>query len=98
LEPKLLLWVDKISEENKRGLRVLNKVLEVDGKKKFKKEDHGNQLKHDLIVKDVYAIPFEDAQKEYRKLTNKSNYAQSYGTTPSKTNQEFDILRHKKFS
>jgi hypothetical protein len=94
---KLLPWIDKISEENKKGLRVINKILEVDGKKRFKKEEHGHQLKHDLLVKDVYAIPYEDAQKEYRKLTNKSNYAQSFGTA-SKTTQDFDILRHKKFS
>lgn len=50
-----------------------------------------------MLVKDVYAIPIEDAQKEYRKLTNKSNYAQNFGS-PSKTAQDHDILRHKKFS
>jgi len=50
-----------------------------------------------MLVKDVYAVPIEDAQKEYRKLTNKSNYSQFFGTS-SKNTQDFEILRHKKFS
>ena len=42
LVQKLIPWLDKLSEENKKGLRVINKIMEVDGKKRFKKEDHGN--------------------------------------------------------
>jgi hypothetical protein len=42
LVQKLIPWLDKLSEENKKGLRVINKIMEVDGKKRFKKEDNGN--------------------------------------------------------
>ena len=42
LVQKLVPWVEKLSEENKKGLRVINKIMEVDGKKRFKKEDHGH--------------------------------------------------------
>lgn len=42
LVQKLIPWLDKLSEENKKGLRVINKIMEVDGKKRFKKEDHGH--------------------------------------------------------
>lgn len=75
LQQRLAPWLEKLSEDNKKGLRLMSKVMEVDGKKRFKKDDHGHQLKHDMLVKDVYAVPIEDAQKEYRKLTNKSNYS-----------------------
>jgi hypothetical protein len=34
--PKIGVWVDRLSEDNKKGLRVLHKILEVDGKKRFK--------------------------------------------------------------
>jgi hypothetical protein len=42
LVQKLMPWLDKLSEENKKGLRVINKIMEVDGKKRFKKEDHAH--------------------------------------------------------
>jgi len=33
---KLFKWVDTISEQNKKGLRVMRTILEVKGDKKFK--------------------------------------------------------------
>ena len=41
LASKLSPWLDKLTEENKKGLRLINKVMEVDGKKRFKKDDNG---------------------------------------------------------
>jgi hypothetical protein len=32
-------WIVKISEENKKGLKVIQKVIVVDGKKRFKKDE-----------------------------------------------------------
>ena len=53
--------------------------------------------RHDMMIKDVYAVPYEEAQKEFRKLTNVSNYATFFGSKPKMT-QDYEILRHKKFS
>ena len=36
---KLNAWISTLSEDNKKGLRVIKKVLEVEGKKKFKMDD-----------------------------------------------------------
>lgn len=41
LASKLSPWLDKLTEENKKGLRLIKKVMEVDGKKRFKKDDNG---------------------------------------------------------
>ncbi len=51
-------WVERLSDENKKGLRVIQKVLEVDGKKKFKKDTETTQNK-ELLIKDVFSIPYE---------------------------------------
>lgn len=51
-------WVERISDDNKKGLRVIQKVLEVDGKKKFKK-DNENTHNKELLIKDVFSIPYE---------------------------------------
>ena len=61
MAPRLAAWVEKISEDNKKGLRVLHKILEVDGKKRFKKDESSATTKAGFVAKDVYAVPFEEA-------------------------------------
>ena len=51
--PRLATWLEKISEENKKGLRVIHKVLEVDGKKRFNIDGAGHDQRQDLLLKDV---------------------------------------------
>jgi hypothetical protein len=34
--PKLYAWAEKLNEDNKKGLRIIHKVVEVEGKKRFK--------------------------------------------------------------
>ena len=90
-------WVERISEDNKKGLRVIQKVLEVDGKKKFKKDPESNKNGKELLIKDVFNIPFEQAQKQFRKMTNVTNYSTNFGVR-SKEADDYEILRYKKFS
>jgi len=40
--PKLLQWVAELTEENKKGLRVLKTILELKGEKRFRRQRHGN--------------------------------------------------------
>lgn len=89
-------WVERINDDNKKGLRVIQKVLEVDGKKKFKKDNETTQNK-ELLIKDVFSIPFEQAQREFRKMTNVTNYSTNFGLR-SKAADDYEILRYKKFS
>jgi len=35
--PKLLQWVAELSEDNKKGLRVLKTILELRGEKRFRR-------------------------------------------------------------
>jgi hypothetical protein len=53
-------WVERLSEDNKKGLRVIQKVLEVNGDKKFKKDPENNKNK-ELLIKDVFSVPYEQA-------------------------------------
>lgn len=94
---KLHTWIERISEDNKKGLRVLHKVLEVDGKKRFKLDGAVKDARGDLSLKEVYSVPYEEAQKEFRKLTNVSQYATFFGGKP-KMSHDYEILRYKKFS
>jgi hypothetical protein len=51
-------WVERLSEDNKKGLRVIQKVLEVNGDKKFKKDPENNKNK-ELLIKDVFSVPYD---------------------------------------
>jgi hypothetical protein len=94
---KLHTWIEKISEDNKKGLRVIHKILEVDGKKRFKPDGTVKDGRTDLLMKDVNSVPIEDAQREFRKLTNVSQYATFFGSRP-KMSHDYEILKYKKFS
>jgi hypothetical protein len=50
-----------------------------------------------MMIKDVFSIPYEQAQREFRKMTNATNYANSFGQR-SKAADDYQILRYKKFS
>lgn len=41
---KALRWVNTISEENKKGLRVIKAIIEVRGMKKFKASETGSSV------------------------------------------------------
>jgi len=41
---KLFKWVDQISEEHKKGLRVLKTVIDIKGAKRFKKNNGANSI------------------------------------------------------
>jgi len=60
-------------------------VVEVDGKKRFKIDDNQREQRADLIIKDVKSIPFKDAQKQFRKITNISQYTTFYGSKANMT-------------
>jgi len=51
-------WVERLSEDNKKGLRVIQKVLDVNGDKKFKKDPENNKNK-ELLIKDVLSVPYD---------------------------------------
>ena len=55
-------WIEKIPEESKKGLRIIQKILDVDGKKRFKLEGTVQQIR-ELSISEVNSIPFEEAQK-----------------------------------
>jgi hypothetical protein len=53
-----MIWLEKISEDNKKGLRVISKIMEVDGRKRFKLDGLAVAAKNaaaprDLSLKDV---------------------------------------------
>jgi hypothetical protein len=50
-----------------------------------------------MAAKDVFNVHYEEAKKEFRKLTNVSQYATFFGSKP-KVTQDYEILRYKKFS
>jgi len=91
------IWLEKLNEDNKKGLRVLHKIMEVDGKKRFKVDAPTGDQKQEILIKDVYSVPFEEAQKEFRKITNVTHYATIFGSKPKQA-QDFEILKYKKFS
>ncbi len=49
------------------------------------------------MIKDVFSIPYEQVQREFRKMTYAINYANSYGQW-SKVADDYQILRYKKFN
>jgi hypothetical protein len=41
---RALRWVNTVSEENKKGLRVIKAIIEVRGMKKFKASETGSSV------------------------------------------------------
>ena len=46
---------------------------------------------------DLDNMNYDEAQKEFRKLTNTTHYAQFYGMKP-KMQEDYEILKYKRFS
>jgi len=97
-----MIWLEKISEDNKKGLRVISKIMEVDGRKRFKLDGLAVAAKNaaaprDLSLKDVQTVPIGEAQKAFRKMTNSTQYASFFGSKPPDAG-DYEILKYKKFS
>lgn len=64
---KVGTWLEKISEDSKKGLRVIHKIIEVDGKKRFKLDGFSGTGQHlrgtsqEMSLKDVYNVPYNEA-------------------------------------
>lgn len=63
-------WVNGLSEENKKGLRIISTVLEIRGAKKFKDNSSANESKLESVKSfDLSSDKFDpsEAQKHFRK-------------------------------
>jgi len=86
---KLLRWCATMSEENKKGLRLMKSIIDCKGVTKFKKsEEKVDNLKNDY---DVSTMPPEDAKRLFRKMANTTSYASEFGERP-KAIEDYKIL------
>lgn len=67
---KVLKWLNTISEENKKGLRLIKTIMEIRGQKKFKKED-----KTDALDPSSAAYRTMQARDKFRRMTYQTSYA-----------------------
>eukprot|EP00347_Sterkiella_histriomuscorum_P014305 403361381 len=88
-------WIASLSEQHKRGLRVVEKIIEIKGAKRFKQRNT-SQNKAGASL-DLVNLKYDDAQKEFRKMTNTTHYAQFYGMKP-KAQEDYEILKFKRLS
>lgn len=74
---KLLKWCNSLTEEHKRGLRVLKTVLEVKGQKRFKKV--GGSQAADPLAADILTLnAYENtpaAMSLFRRNQQKTSYS-----------------------
>lgn len=97
--PKLLKWCSSLSEDYKRGLRLVKTIIDLKGAKKFKRRD-GMQaqatasLPNDL---DISKMSAEDAKKVFRKLANTTTHCRTFGEKPTAA-ADFNILKNKRFA
>ena len=69
-----------ISEEHKRGLRLLKTIFDLKGQKRFKqREGKAENLGADFEVGKLNA---DEAKKIFRKLTNTTTYERNLGQRP----------------
>jgi len=86
---KLLRWASTISEDNKKGLKLIKTIIDSKGEQKFKgKEEKATNLKNDY---DVTTMPAEDAKRLFRKMANTTSYAMEFGERP-KAVEDYKIL------
>ena len=64
-------------------------MLEVNGEKRFKPREQQRDQSAGL--------DFAEAEREFRRLTTTTNYAQAFGARP-KLQADSEILRHKRLS
>jgi hypothetical protein len=92
---KLLRWASTISDENKKGLKLMKTIIDSKGEQKFKaKEEVASNLKNDY---DVRTMPADDAKRLFRKMANTTSYAMEFGERP-KAVEDFKILQQKELS
>ncbi|CDW82414.1 UNKNOWN [Stylonychia lemnae] len=77
------------------GLRIIEKIIEIKGAKKFKQRNVSTDQAVPIL--DLQNLKFEDAQKEFRRMTNTTHYAQVFGQKP-KMQEDYEILKYKKFT
>ena len=76
-EQYLLKWISVISEQNKKGLRVIKKVLDLQGAKRLKLPSHGRHMSVNSTSRPE--LPLNEAIKEFWKSNSVSNYGLNYG-------------------
>jgi len=54
-------------------LRIIEKIIEIKGAKRFKQRNVSTD--HAVPILDLQNLKFEDAQKEFRRMTNTTHYA-----------------------
>ena len=59
-------------------MRVIEKIIEIKGGKKFKLRNESVNQKAVQGV-DYRSLKYEDAYKEFRKITNTTHYASAFG-------------------
>lgn len=92
---KLIKWVSLLSEENKRGLRLVKTIFDLKGTKKFKKRDgKAESLPDDFNVANLKP---EDAKRIFQKLTTTTSYEKQFGKRPT-AQADYSILKSKKLS
>jgi len=92
---KLLKWISLLTEEHKRGLRLLKTIFDLKGTKKFKKrEGKAESLPSDFDVANLSAA---DAKRIFQKLTTTTSYEKNFGARPT-AQADYSILKTKKLS
>ncbi len=77
-----------LSEENKKGLRVLKAILDLKGEKRFRRQ-RNTEIG---FVDDKLA-----AKNNFRQMNLKTSYNRQYGERP-KEEEAFKVVKKKKFS
>jgi len=97
--PKLLQWVAELSEENKKGLRVLKTILELKGEKRFRRQKGAQGASVDVHNKadDMDVKDYNAAKQTFRKMSTKSSYNRQFGERP-KEEEAYHIVKKKRFS
>lgn len=94
--PKLLQWVAELSEDNKKGLRVLKTILELRGEKRFRRQPkNGASVDQRKTVND--SLDYNAAKTTIRKMNTKSSYNRQFGERP-RDEEAFHIVKKKRFS
>jgi len=95
---KLLKWVHSLSEENKKGLRIISTVLEIRGAKRFKDKGTGEPKLESVHSFDVNSKVFDaaSAQKQFRKTMTQTSYRSQFGEPP-KAAEDFLVVKQRKF-
>jgi hypothetical protein len=79
-----LKWCASLTEDYKRGLRLVKTIVDLKGQKKFKRREGvaaaAESLPADLNISKMSA---EDAKKVFRKLANTTTHCRTFGEKPT---------------